>query len=216
MSVDTKICGINDPAAMRTAVTAGAKYVGLVFYPPSPRALTPEEAARLATLVPNGVTTVGLFVDPDDTIVDTVLNMVPPDMMLQLHGNESPSRCAELRLRTGCPVMKAIKVANQDDIDTADDYLGSVDCLMFDAKAPREMTGGLPGGNALSFDWTLLVGRTWPVPWMLAGGINSDNVVAAVKASGTKIVDVSSGVETEPGCKDPARIEAFLAAVKNL
>jgi phosphoribosylanthranilate isomerase len=112
--------------------------------------------------------------------------------------------------------MKAIKVASPKDIDTAEEYLGSVDWLMFDAKAPREMTGALPGGNALSFDWTLLAGRTWPVPWMLAGGINPDNVAAAVQTSGTKVVDVSSGVETEPGRKDPARIEAFLAAVKNL
>lgn len=215
MTVDTKICGINDPSAMKTAVSAGAKYVGLVFYPPSPRALTPDEAAGLAALVPDEVTTVGLFVDPDDTLIDRVLARVPLDT-LQLHGSETPARCTELRQRTGRPVMKAIKVASPKDIDTAEEYLGSVDWLMFDAKVPREMAGALPGGNALSFDWTLLAGRTWPVPWMLAGGINPDNVAAAVQVSGTKVVDVSSGVETEPGRKDPARIEALLAAVKNL
>ena len=215
MNVDAKICGINDATAMQTAVAAGARYVGLVFYPPSPRALTPDAAATLAALVPNEVTKVGLFVDPDDALIDAVLPKVALDM-LQLHGSESPARCVELRQHTGLPVMKAIKVADQDDIKAARDYLGSVDWLMFDAKAPKDMPGALPGGNALSFDWTLLSDQTWPVPWMLAGGINPDNVVAAVRASGAQIVDVSSGVESEPGRKDPARIEAFLAAVKNL
>jgi phosphoribosylanthranilate isomerase len=215
MNVDAKICGINDATAMQTAVAAGARYVGLVFYPPSPRALTPDAAATLAALVPNEVTKVGLFVDPDDALIDAVLPKVALDM-LQLHGSESPARCVELRQHTGLPVMKAIKVADQDDIKAARDYLGSVDWLMFDAKAPKDMPGALPGGNALSFDWTLLSDQTWPVPWMLAGGINPDNVVAAVRASGAQVVDVSSGVESEPGRKDPARIEAFLAAVKNL
>ncbi|MBT5570243.1 MAG: phosphoribosylanthranilate isomerase [Alphaproteobacteria bacterium] len=215
MNVDAKICGINDATAMQTAVAAGARYVGLVFYPPSPRALTPDAAATLAALIPNEVTKVGLFVDPDDALIDAVLSKVALDM-LQLHGSESPARCVELRQHTGLPVMKAIKVADQDDIKAARDYLGSVDWLMFDAKAPKDMPGALPGGNALSFDWTLLSDQTWPVPWMLAGGINPDNVVAAVRASGAQVVDVSSGVESEPGRKDPARIEAFLAAVKNL
>lgn len=215
MTIDAKICGLNDATAMRTAVSAGARYVGLVFYPPSPRALGPDEAAELAALVPENVTKVGLFVDPDDTLIDTVLAKAPLDM-LQLHGSESPKRCAELRTRTGLPVMKAIKVADADDIASAHDYLGSVDWLMFDAKAPKDMKGALPGGNALSFDWTLLSGQTWPVPWMLAGGINPGNVVAAVEASGATIVDVSSGVESEPGHKDPAKIEAFLEALKNL
>ena len=215
MTVEAKICGINDATAMRTVVAAGASFVGLVFYPPSPRAVGPEEAAELAALVPDGVTKVGLFVDPDDDLIDTVLAAAPLDM-LQLHGSETPERCAGLRERTKLPVMKAIKVADAGDIETAKDYLGSVDWLMFDAKAPDTMKGALPGGNALSFDWTLLSGRTWPVPWMLAGGINPDNVVSAVRASGASVVDVSSGVESEPGRKDSAKIEAFLNAVKNL
>lgn len=211
MTVEAKICGINDATAMRTAVAAGARFVGLVFYPPSPRAVSPEVAAELAALVPDGVTKVGLFVDPDDALIDTVLGAVPLDM-LQLHGGESPERCAALRRRTGLPVMKAIKVADIGDIETAQDYLGSVDWLMFDAKAPEDMANALPGGNALSFDWTLLSGRTWPVPWMLAGGINPENVVSAVRASGASVVDVSSGVESEPGLKDPSKIRAFLRA----
>lgn len=215
MTVQAKICGINDATAMQTAVAGGATFVGLVFYPPSPRSLEPEKAAELAALVPEGVTTVGLFVDPDDTLIDTVLAKVPLDL-LQLHGAETPARCQALRTRTGLPVMKAIKVADARDVESAHAYEGAVDWLMFDAKAPKEMKNALPGGNALAFDWTLLAGREWPMPWMLAGGINPDNVVAAVKASGTRVVDVSSGVESAPGHKDPARITAFLNALKKL
>jgi phosphoribosylanthranilate isomerase len=211
MTVQAKICGINDETAMQAAVAAGADFVGLVFYPPSPRGVDPEQAARLAKLVPDGVIKVGLFVDPDDALIDGVLTSVALDM-LQLHGSETPARCAALRARTGLPVMKAIKVASTSDIDAAQDYLGSVDWLMFDAKAPDDMANALPGGNALSFDWTLLAGREWPVPWMLAGGINPGNVAHAITASGARVVDVSSGVESEPGRKDPDRIRAFLAA----
>ena len=215
MTVQAKICGINDATAMRIAVAAGAQFVGLVFYPPSPRALGPDEAATLAALVPDEITRVGLFVDPDDDQIDSVRAKVALDM-LQLHGSEPPQRCSELREHTGLPVMKAIKVADRNDIATASDYLGLIDWLMFDAKTPRDMEGALPGGNALSFDWTLLSGQTWPVPWMLAGGISPDNVVAAVQASGASVVDVSSGVESGPGRKDPAKIEAFLHALQNL
>lgn len=215
MSVQAKICGINDQTAMRSAVASGAAFVGLVFYPPSPRSLDPQQAADLAALVPEGVVKVGLFVDPDNALIDTVLAEVRLDM-LQLHGSETPERCRELRTRTGLPVMKAIKVADVGDVAAAHAYDGSVDWLMFDAKAPDTMANALPGGNALSFDWMLLAGQEWPVPWMLAGGINPENVVAAVAASGAHVVDVSSGVESTPGRKDPARIEAFLDALKNL
>ena len=186
MSVTAKICGINDETAMRTAIAAGARFVGLVFYPPSPRALDPDAAASLAALVPAGVAKVGLFVDPDDALLDAVLAKVPLDL-IQLHGDESPERCLDIRERTGLPVMKVIKVAN-----------------------------ALPGGNALAFDWTLLSAQEWPVPWMLAGGLNADNVTEAVLASGATIVDVSSGVEAEPGRKDPDRIRAFLEEVGSL
>jgi len=215
VSVQAKICGINDQTAMRSAVASGAAFVGLVFYPPSPRSLDPQQAADLAALVPEGVVKVGLFVDPDNALIDTVLAEVRLDM-LQLHGSETPERCRELRTRTGLPVMKAIKVADVGDVAAAHAYDGSVDWLMFDAKAPDTMANALPGGNALSFDWMLLAGQEWPVPWMLAGGINPENVVAAVAASGAHVVDVSSGVESTPGRKDPARIEAFLDALKNL
>lgn len=215
MSVRAKICGINDETAMRTAIAAGAHFVGLVFYPPSPRSLEPDAAAKLAALVPEGVTRVGLFVDPDDALLDTVLAAVPLDM-IQLHGSESPDRCRDVRARTGLPVMKAIKVASAEDVAATRDYAGAVDWLMFDAKAPDDMADALPGGNALAFDWTLLSAHEWPVPWMLAGGLNPDNVAEAVLASGTTIVDVSSSVESEPGRKDPARIRDFLAKVASL
>ena len=215
MSVAAKICGINDATAMRTAVAGGAKFVGLVFYPPSPRALDPDAAAELAALVPADVSRVGLFVDPDDARLNKILERVPLEM-IQLHGSESPERCRAVKACTGLPVMKAIKVATKADLDVTHTYDGAVDWLMFDAKAPAGMTNALPGGNALTFDWALLTGRKWPVPWMLAGGINADNVTDAVGAAGATMVDVSSGVETAPGRKDPARIRAFLAAVERL
>jgi len=215
VNITAKICGINDAVAMHTAIDAGAHFVGLVFYPPSPRALEPDAAAALADPVPAGVTKVGLFVDPDDTLLDHVRDKVSLDMV-QLHGAESPERCRSVRSRTGLPVMKAIKVASADDLAAADDYDGTVDWLMFDAKAPADMANALPGGNALAFDWTLLAGRDWPVPWMLAGGINAGNVAEAVAASGATVVDVSSGVEVAPGRKDPARIRAFLAEIARL
>jgi phosphoribosylanthranilate isomerase len=215
MNVLAKICGINDETAMRTAVAAGARFVGLVFYPPSPRAVNPAQAASLVALVPDGVVKVGLFVDPEDALLDSVLDVVALDMV-QLHGSESPDRCLDIRERTGLPVMKAIKIADADDVKSAHAYAGAVDWLMFDAKAPKDLKGALPGGNALAFDWTLLSNEEWAVPWMLAGGLNPDNVVQAVLASGAAIVDVSSGVETEPGRKDPVRIQEFFDELKNL
>jgi phosphoribosylanthranilate isomerase len=215
MTVEAKICGINDTAAMQTAVANGARFVGLVFYPQSPRSITPGNAAKLAALVPEGVTKVGLFVDPDNAQIARVLDEVPLDL-LQLHGEETPERCAEIHRRFGRPIMKVIKVATLDDVESANDYIDIVDWLMFDAKAPASMTDALPGGNALPFDWTLLAGWTWPVPWMLAGGLDADNVATAVAQSGTQVVDVSSGVESAPGKKDPAEIERFLEAVADL
>ncbi|NKB50497.1 MAG: phosphoribosylanthranilate isomerase [Alphaproteobacteria bacterium] len=215
MTVAAKICGINDAVAMQTAVAAGAAYVGLVFYPQSPRSITPGTAAKLATLVPEGVTKVGLFVDPDNALIARVLQEVPLDL-LQLHGNETPERCTDIRNRFDKPVMKVIKVASLEDVNGANNYCDLVDWLMFDAKPPESMTNALPGGNAVQFDWTLLAGWSWPVPWMLAGGLVADNVAEAVSRSGTAVVDVSSGVESAPGKKDPAEIKQFLDAVAEL
>ena len=215
MAVQAKICGISDATAMRAAVDGGAAFVGLVFYPPSPRNVTADTAWTLLAHVPDSVTRVGLFVDAEDDLIDVSCRAAGLDM-LQLHGSESPARCAALRERFHVKVMKAIKIADAADIAGADPYAGHVDWLMFDAKAPADMKGALPGGNALAFEWALLAGRRFPVPWMLAGGLNPGNVAEAVRNSGAATVDVSSGVESAPGRKDPARITAFLDAVRAL
>lgn len=215
MAVAAKICGINDPKAMQVAVDAGARHVGLVFYPPSPRYVTPRDAASLAALVPEGVMRVGLFVDPTDAEMDAVLAETSLDL-LQLHGAEKPARTAELKARTGIKVMKAIPVADQADIERADAYIDAVDWLMFDAKPPKDMVNALPGGNALSFEWRLLGGLSWRLPWMLAGGLDAENVAEAVRLSGASVVDTSSGVEDAPGRKSVDKIQAFLDAVNAL
>lgn len=215
MTVAAKICGINDAVAMQTAVDNGAAFVGLVFYPQSPRSITPGTAAKLAALVPEGVTKVGLFVDADNAQITRVLDEVKLDM-LQLHGNENAGRCADIGQRFSLPVMKVVKVATLNDVDSGNEYFDFVDWLMFDAKPPASMPGALPGGNAVPFDWTLLAGWSWSVPWMLAGGLDANNVAAAVSRSGTEFVDVSSSVESAPGKKDPAEIKRFLEAVADL
>ncbi|HIC82271.1 MAG TPA: phosphoribosylanthranilate isomerase, partial [Kiloniellaceae bacterium] len=170
MSVDVKICGISTPEAMDAAVEAGAAFVGLVFYPPSPRAVTPEDAAALAARVPGGVVKTGLLVDADDAAIEAILNEVPLDL-LQLHGSETPERVATVKARFGLPVMKVVKLRQLGDLEAAEPYLPVADRLLFDAKPPAEMKDALPGGNALAFDWSILKGRTWPLPWMLAGGL---------------------------------------------
>lgn len=215
MTVRAKICGLSEPDGVRAAVEAGTAFVGFVFYPPSPRAIQPERAAELAALVPASVGKVGLFVDADDDDIDAVLAQAPLDM-LQLHGAESPERVAELRARTGLRVMKAVPVAAPADVERATAYYAVADWLMFDAKPPKDMTDALPGGNALAFDWLLLKGWDFPLPWMLAGGLDADNVAEAVRLSGTRFVDTSSGVEDKPGVKNPDRIRAFLKAVAAL
>jgi phosphoribosylanthranilate isomerase len=215
MTIEVKICGINTAEAMAAATGGGAGLVGLVFYPPSPRCLRPAEAAALTVRVPPAVVKVGVFVDPDDALLSTVLGQVPIELV-QLHGSEAPDRVAEIKKRFGRPVMKAIKVAESADLDTAKRYLQVADRLLFDAKPPKQMIDALPGGNALSFDWRLLAGRVWPLPWMLSGGLDRENLAEAVEISGARAVDVSSGVEDRPGVKDPAKIAAFLEAARAL
>ena len=211
MPVAVKICGITTDAAMEAAVEAGADYVGLVFFPPSPRAISPEHAADLTELLPDDLVKVGLFVDPSDALLDQVLTRVRLDL-LQFHGNEPPERLEAVRHEFGLPVMKMIPVAVAADLAAADPYLAVADRLLFDARPLQGAT--LPGGNARAFDWTLLKGRPWSLPWMLAGGLTPDNVAEAIRSSGAAAVDVSSGVESAPGLKDPHRIRAFIAAAK--
>ena len=215
MTVTAKICGINDPEAMRAAIAGGASHVGLVFYPPSPRAVNPGEAMALSAVVPERVQKVGLFVDPEDDQIDKTLFVVKLDM-LQLHGDETPDRVRDLKARTGKKVMKVIKVSEPEDLVRAEAYVRIADALMFDAKPPKGMKDALPGGNAVSFDWRILSGRKWPLPWMLAGGLTKDNVATAVELSGAPIVDTSSGVEDVPGHKNVDKIAEFLRAVAGI
>ena len=215
MGVSAKICGVRQPEVLDAAVEHGAAGIGLVFFPRSPRNVSAEEAAALSAAAPDDITVVGLFVDPSVTFLEILLQSVRLDL-LQLHGSESPERVAEIKRRTGRPVMKAIKVSVLEDLTVAHAYAGVADRLLFDAKTPE--TGGdfMPGGNALSFDWRILSGRVWPSPWMLSGGLTPKNVTEAVRTSGAPAVDVSSGVEIAPGVKDPAKVAAFLAAVATL
>ncbi len=215
MTLRAKICGLSSADGVAAAVAGGAAFVGFVFYPQSPRAVTPAQAAALAPLVPNSVAKVGLFVDDTDARFDEVLGAAGLDL-LQLHGSETPQRVAEIRARTDVPVMKVIGVAGPDDIAAADAYVEVADWLMFDARPPKDLKNALPGGNALAFDWTLIAGRKWPRPWMLAGGLDAGNLAEAARISGAACVDVSSGVEDSPGQKSAAKIAAFLAAARRL
>jgi phosphoribosylanthranilate isomerase len=215
MSVEVKICGLTSAEAVAAAVAGGARFAGFVFYPPSPRDLTPGNAARLVAGVAPGVTRVGVFVDPDDALLEKVLAQAPLDL-LQLHGNETPERLAAIKTRFRRKVMKAIKVAGETDLQAAKAYFGVADWLMFDAKPPKDRQDALPGGNALAFDWELLRAKNWPLPWMLSGGLNLDNLAEAARISRAQVLDVSSGVESRPGVKDPAKIRAFLACAKAL
>ncbi|MGR3199641.1 MAG: phosphoribosylanthranilate isomerase [Paracoccus sp. (in: a-proteobacteria)] len=209
---DVKICGLRDPAHVAAAVEAGARYLGFVFFDRSPRAVTPKEAAALVAGVPVGVASVGLFVDPDDASLRRVLEVVPLDM-IQLHGKESPDRVGEVKALTGMPVMKAVGIREASDLAQLTDYGLVADMLLVDAKAAEG--AALPGGNGLAFDWQLLVGRRFLRPWMLAGGLTPENVAEAVRLTGARVVDVSSGVESTPGVKDVARIGAFVGALRS-
>lgn len=197
-----KICGINSPESLDAAADAGADYIGLVFFPPSPRAVTPAQAAILSAHRPGGPARVGLFVDPTDDDVADALASLPLDV-LQVHG--ALGRAAELRMRFGVPVWAVAGVGEAADLPG--DAPG-VDGLLLDAKAPPGAV--LPGGNARTFDWSMLRGWTAPAPWMLAGGLTPDNVTEAVRVSGAPAVDVSSGVERRRGVKDDTLIQAFV------
>ena len=208
---EVKLCGITTPAAMPAAVGAGADLVGFVFFPRSPRAVTPAEAAALSAAHPGGPARVALLVDPDDAAIEAVLAAFRPDL-IQLHGEETPARCAEVRARFGLPVMKALGIAAEEDLAALEAYAPAVDRFLLDAKPPPG--AALPGGNAAAFDWQLLAGLRIPRPWLLAGGLTPANVAAAVRMAGAPGVDVSSGVERARGVKDPALVEAFVQAAR--
>jgi phosphoribosylanthranilate isomerase len=211
MSIAMKFCGLTRPEDVAAAARAGAAYMGLVFFAKSPRNVSIGTARELATLAPPGLAKVALTVNADDAMLDALMESVPIDMV-QLHGAESPERVIDVRARTGLPVMKALGVATAEDLVQIDIYSEVADQLLIDAKPPRD--AALPGGNGLSFDWRLLAGRKyWTKPWMLAGGLTPDNVAEAVRLTGARQVDLSSGIESAPGVKDPARMMAFAAAL---
>jgi phosphoribosylanthranilate isomerase len=209
MAIRVKICGITTVDAMDAAVEGGTAYVGLMFYPPSPRFLSLDTARHLAERVPDAVTRVGVFVDPTDAVLQETLAQVPLDA-LQLHGGETPERMAEIRDRFSLPLIKAVKIAGRVDLAPARVLENAADILLFDAKPPADRTDALPGGNALSFDWRIIAGESWARPWMLSGGLDAKNLAEAVAVSGAEMVDVSSGVESAPGVKDAGLIRAFL------
>jgi phosphoribosylanthranilate isomerase len=214
MTLAAKICGLSSEAGIAAAITGGAAYVRFVFYPPSPRAVTPARAAALCAAVPAGMRRVGLFVDADDDAIGAVLDAAPLDI-LQFHGRETPARVAEAKARFRRPVMKAIAIAAAADALIARGYEDAADMLLFDAKPPAR-ADALPGGNGLAFDWRLIAGHEWRLPWMLSGGLTAELLPEAVRISGATAVDVSSGVERRPGDKDPDKIREFLAVVRQL
>ena len=211
MDTRVKICGLREAAHVAAAAEAGAAYVGFVFFEKSPRHLAVADARALAIGVTEGVAKVALTVDATDAELDAITGQVPLDM-LQLHGKESPERVAAVKARYGLPVMKAVGLASRADLAALDLYQSVADQILVDAKPPKD--AALPGGNGLAFDWTLLLGRVWRRPWMLAGGLTPDNVALAVRSTNARQVDVSSGVETAPGVKDEGLIRAFLAAAR--
>jgi phosphoribosylanthranilate isomerase len=214
MTIAAKICGISSEEAVAAAVAGGAAYIGLNFYPPSPRAVSREMAARLCAAAPSGIRRVGVFVDADDAAIAAVLDAAPLDI-LQFHGRESPERVAAAKARFRLPVMKAIAIAGPEDVAGASRYEDAADLLLFDAKPPRR-ADALPGGNGLAFDWQLIAGREWRLPWILSGGLTAALLPEAVRISGATAVDVSSGVERRPGDKDPVKIGEFLAVARAL
>jgi phosphoribosylanthranilate isomerase len=214
MPLQVKVCGMKDPARVQEALSLGAAFVGLVFFPPSPRSLDPARARELAQLVEPPARSVGLFVDASDREIEAVLRYVPLDI-LQLHGDETPERVGQVALLSGLEVMKAIRVEETADLAMLDEYADAADLILFDAKPPRR-ADALPGGNGLSFDWRLLEVVELAKPWALAGGLGPDNLAAAVERVHPPIVDVSSGIESRPGVKDPARLEALLREAHRL
>lgn len=205
--VSVKICGLATVDDVRACADADANYMGLVFFEKSPRNITISAARELALAAPLGLAKVALVVNPSDAELDAITATVPLDM-LQLHGRETPERVAEVKARYGLPVMKAVGIADGDDLPKLESYFGVADQILVDAKPPKG--GELPGGNGLSFDWRLIAGRRWPCPWMLAGGLTPENVAEAVKMTGAKQVDVSSGVEDAPGQKNAELIQKFV------
>ncbi|MEI9851722.1 MAG: phosphoribosylanthranilate isomerase [Sphingomonas sp.] len=207
MPVTAKICGLSTPGALDAAIAGGASHVGFMFFPPSPRNLDFARAHALAARVPAHVGKVGVFVDPDDAVLEAAL---PSIDAIQLH-KTTPERAAAIRARTGREIWVTVAVKTRADLAAAAGYRGTADRILYDARTPD--TAALPGGMGLRFDWTLLRGFAHPLPWALSGGLDAANVSEAVRTTGAALVDASSGIETAPGIKDVDKIAAFLKAV---
>lgn len=207
---EIKICGINTPEAVRAVIKARADYMGLVFFPPSPRNVSIAAARELSAMAATPLRRVGLFVDANDSLIGEAVSGAGLDVV-QLQGSETPQRAAQIKARHGCAVWKAMPIATRADLDRASAFAGAADLILLDAKTPK---GALPGGMGLSFDWSILTGWQPPCAWGLAGGLNPDNVADAIRRTGAPLVDVSSGVESAPGSKDEGRIAAFCNAVR--
>jgi phosphoribosylanthranilate isomerase len=204
---------LKEPRHIAAAVDAGAAYIGFMFFEKSPRNVTIAQARDLATHVPAGIARVAVTVNANDELLDQITQTVGLDM-LQLHGRETPDRVSQIKDRFGLPVMKAVGIADETDLPALHDYARIADQLLVETKAPKGAK--LPGGNGVAFDWRLIAGRRWPVPWMLAGGLNPENVAEAIRLTGARQVDVSSGVETAPGVKDSDLITTFTAAAQSV
>ena len=216
MTVSAKICGISTLETAEAVIGGGAAYIGFIHFARSPRHLNLNAMAELMQAIRNGGRTlplVSVVVDPDDETLAVLRDTVRPDL-IQLHGKETPERTAAIKTATGIGLIKALSVSEAADIAAATAYEPHVDYLMFDARTPKD--AAMPGGLGIRFDWTLMTGYRGHTPWFLAGGITADNVAEAVALSGARLVDISSGVESAPGVKDPGLISSFLQAVKSL
>jgi len=210
MSRQVKICGLTRPEDIDALNRLPVTMAGFVFHKASPRHLSDDQAAQLAARCAPQIHRVALLVDPDDAAIDAALGAVSPTH-LQLHGHESPARMAEIKRRSHCALIKALPIASADDFALCADYAGLVDMFLFDAKPPKD---GLPGGNGLAFDWSLMKAYDQSQPYLLAGGRTAENVEAALRQTGAPYADVSSGVESAPGVKDAALMEAFVTAAQ--
>ncbi len=213
MSVKVKICGISTSETLDAAIAGRAEFVGFNFYPPSPRHVSAGVAADLAARAGNSITRVGVFVDADDQFLTDAIAAGKLDV-IQLHGSETPERAAQVKARFNLPVWKVLSIAAPSDMARAHDYRSAADFLLFDAKTPKG--SALPGGMGLTFDWSLMSAYRGETPWGLAGGLTPGNVAQAIRATGTTLVDTSSGVESAPGMKDVDKIAAFCKATRNL
>ncbi|MEZ5682162.1 MAG: phosphoribosylanthranilate isomerase [Erythrobacter sp.] len=207
-----KICGISTLTTLEAVLAARADFVGFNFFPPSPRHVGLSELAILAARAGEALKKVGVYVDPDDDLLSTTIAVGQLEA-IQLHGSETPQRAAEVRARFGKPVWKVLSIASAEDVARASNYRDAADFILFDAKTPKNAS--LPGGMGLRFDWSLLSRYQGGLPWGLAGGLTPENVREAVERTGAKLIDTSSGVESAPGEKDPARIAAFCAAARS-